>query len=78
MTTALFQVFGLTHKVFIVIIIRIINNPVTVPLIKSAEPTNPKPFTINGRSALEASLPQTFVQAFAQRPAGYLRMEFSP
>lgn len=67
----------LTHKVFVVIVIWIIHNPMAISLVESAEATNPKPLTINSRSALEASLPKTFIQTFAQRSACDLRMEFA-
>jgi hypothetical protein len=68
---------GLTHEVLVVIVIGVVNNAVAVLLVEPAESAGPVVLRVDGAPALEARLPETLVEAFAQTPAGDLRVEFA-
>lgn len=48
-----------------------------VPLVEPAEAADAKPLAVDRGPTLEADLPQTLVQALAQRPARDLRVELA-
>lgn len=48
-----------------------------VPLVEAAQPADPETLAVDGRTALEAHLPQTLVQTLAQRPSGDFRMKLA-
>lgn len=67
----------LTHQIFVVIVIGVVDDPVTVPLVEPAQSAYPESFAVDGRPALEAHLPQTLVQTLAQRPSRDFRMKLA-
>lgn len=67
----------LTHEILVIVVISIVDNPVTVPLIKSAQSTGVIMLGVNGAAALEACLPETFVKALAEAASSNLRMELT-
>lgn len=67
----------LTHKVLIIVVVGIVDDPMTVPLIESAQSADMIVLGVNGAAALEARLPQALVQAFAEAAPGDLRVELA-
>ena len=68
---------SLTHKILVVIVIRIVDDPVPVTLIESAQSAGVIMFRIHGAPALETGLSKTFVKAFAQATSSYLGVKFT-
>lgn len=56
----------LTHEVLVVVVVFVINDSHLVALVKAAESARPEAIAVNRRSALEAGLTQTLVQALAE------------
>jgi hypothetical protein len=48
-----------------------------VSLVEAAKPADPETLAVNGRTALEAHLPQTLIQTLAQRPSSDFRMKLT-
>lgn len=64
-----------THEILIIIIIAVVYDPVTVPLIEPAQSADVKILGVDSTAALEARLSQALVQALAQAAPGDLRVE---
>lgn len=69
--------FERTHKIFIVIIISVINDTMAVPLIESAQSTGVIMLGINSAPALKARLPQALIEALAQTSPSDFRVKFA-
>lgn len=67
----------LTHEILVVIIISVVDNPVAVSLIESAQSADVIMFGVDGTATLKARLPETVVQALAETSPGDLRMEIA-
>lgn len=67
----------LTHEILVIVVIGIIDNPVTVPLIESTQSTSVIMLGVDGATALEACLPETLVKALAKAASSNLRMELA-
>ncbi|EZA62054.1 hypothetical protein X777_06740, partial [Ooceraea biroi] len=61
-----------THKILIVVVVGVVDDPVTVPLIKPAQSADVIILGVDGAAALKARLSQAFIQAFAQAATGDL------
>lgn len=68
----------LTHQVFVIIEVSIVDDAMSVPLVEPTQTTHPKPFAVNRRPALKARLSQALVQTLAQGSAGDFRVVLSP
>lgn len=66
-----------THKILVVVVVSVVDDPVTVPLIEPAQATNMIILGVDGATALKARLSQALVQALAQTASGDLRMELA-
>lgn len=62
----------LTHEILVIVVIGIVENPVTVLLIESAQSAAVIMLGVNGATTLEARLPEAFVQALAETASGDL------
>lgn len=67
----------LTHEILVIVVLGIVDNPVTVPLIESAQSAGVIMLRVDGATALEARLPEALIQALAKATSGDLRMEFA-
>lgn len=56
----------LTHEILVIVVIGIVDNAVTIPLIESAQSTGVIMLGVNGATALEARLPEAFIEALAE------------
>lgn len=67
----------LTHEILVIVVISIVDNPVAVPLIESAQSTGVIMLGVDGAAALEARLPETLIKALAETASSDLRMELT-
>lgn len=67
----------LTHKILVIIVFCIVDDPAPVSLVEPAQLARVKVFGVHGASTLEAGLSKTLVKALAQTTPSYLRMKFS-
>lgn len=67
----------LTHQVLIVVVVSVVDDPVAVLLVEATQPARPEAIAVHSRSALEAGLTQTLVQALSQRAASDLGVELA-
>lgn len=66
---------SLTHEILVIIVIGVVNDPVAVPLIESAQSAGVIVLGVDGATALEARLSEALVQALAQAASGDLRVK---
>lgn len=73
----IYYYLSLTHKILVIIVFCIVDDPAPVSLVEPAQLTRVKMFGVHGASTLEAGLSKTLVKALAQTTPSYLRMKFS-
>lgn len=67
----------LTHEILVVIVIGVVDDPVALPLIESAQSADVVVLGVNGTATLETRLPEALIQALAQAAPGDLRVELA-
>lgn len=68
---------SLTHKILVIVVIGVVNDPMAVPLIESAQSAGVVVLGVDGATALETRLTEAFVQAFAEAASGDLRVKLA-
>lgn len=67
----------LTHKILVIVVVAVVNDPVPVLLVVPAEPAGTVLAGVDGAPAREARLAQALVEALAQAPTRDLRVELA-